>query len=279
MTVTLVAGCAEPASDSCGNGTFCPPSTTCGAQNVCFADVDACPDFANRTPCIIDRENSGYCEEGTCERGPDVIASAAVMPSRMPAVGIEGVVRDHPEVLRSIGNANGYFGFRTPRDITIVIEARYPDALISVTRPIVVADRDVLADYIYGGIPIVPTALVELLSAQLDITFQPDRGVLAGSAFDVITNREVAGMSVTVPPGTCLGPYYFGVSGAVEPGATATQEGGAFAFVDCVVGPTTVTATSPAGPCRTLDADAPGDIAAEIEPDRLLFVGRIVCGQ
>jgi hypothetical protein len=273
----LASACAGPDSDRCNNGTFCPPSTTCGAQDVCFAEVGACRQFSDGMPCLADDVTSGYCDGTACRAGSTIIAYATLVPSGIGLPGVEAVVRDHPEVLRGVGNANGYFEFEVPRDTDAVIELSYPDAYVTVTRPVIVGDEDVLLDALYGGIPVVPVTLADLLAARVGIELLPERGFLTGVSVDP-QGQTVGGVAFSLATGSCDGPYYVDVKGEPVIGATATQPGnGTFAFANCEPGTVMLQASATTGACHTLDRASTDPVPMNVEVGRITYLGRMTC--
>lgn len=277
VVAVMAAACARPGSDRCNDGTFCPPSTTCGAQDVCFAGIGACSQFSDAMPCLVDELTSGYCDGSACRVGATILGFATSVPSGLGLPGVEAHVRDHPEVLRAVGNPNGYFDFKVPRGIEAVIEVSYPDAFVSVTRPILVGDEDVLADFLFGGIPVVSIALGDVLAEMVGIELLPDRGMLTGIS-TTPQGTAVGDVAFSLASGSCDGPYYIDVQGMPVIGGTATVPGnGSFAFVNCEPGTALLQATAATGPCHTLDRASTDPVPIAIEPGRIAYLGRMTC--
>jgi len=279
VAFAAVAACAQPASDACNDGTFCPEHTSCGVNDLCFAHVGECGRFDDRMPCLVDEVTSGFCVEGACAPGLEVIGYAVSIPSALPLPGVEVVVRDHPEILGQITNVNGYFGIRAPHDVVAVIELSYPDTIVSVSRPILVGSSDVQADLIYGGIPMIPVALATLLAEQAGRELLPGRGMVTGQTVGSNGSFDpIGGVAVTLASGSCEGPWYFERDGTPAIGAQTTiANNGTFAFVNCELSAAEIVGTLAGAPCRVLDAPAPGPIAVTPESDRVTAIGRISC--
>jgi hypothetical protein len=272
----VAAACAGPASDRCNDGTFCPPSTTCGAQDVCFADIGTCSQFSDAMPCLVDDVTSGYCDGATCRVGATILGFATSVPSGIGLPGVEAVVRGHPEVLRAVGNPNGYFEFKVPRGVEAVIEISYPDAYLTIARPVAVGDDDVALDFLYGGIPIVPIALGEALADQIGIELLPERGLLTGVSVD-LDGKAVGGVAFSPTTGSCDGPYYFDMQGSPTTETSTVPGNGTFAFVNCEPGTVTLRATATTGACHTFDRASTDPVPMSIEPGRLTYLGRMTC--
>jgi len=275
----IAAGCAEVASDACADGTYCPVGSTCGTNNVCIAHERACSQFADGMPCLVDKATSGFCADDACSVGFEVIGYGLEMPTRSALAGMSVEMRGHPEVGVSLTNVNGYFSLRTPRLTTGVITLTWPEAFVTITRPVTIREAPVTLELSYGGIPIVPRLIAQALASQAGITLSPERGIVMGQAYDLTRGTDDAGgLSVSVPPGRCAGPLYFDASGTIVPTASATIAGaGVFVLGNCETGDLPLTMTSAIGPCRTLDSNETTTIVITPEPEKVLSLGRIAC--
>jgi hypothetical protein len=271
LLALVLAGCPEPAANPCGDGLFCPVDTTCGGEGVCVVDSEACGDFPDDTPCVRDLQR-GFCLAGACDAGVIVIGATETFPLRTFPDGVQVRVIDRPEILGAVTNPNGYFDVVTPRDTDIVLELSYPDALPVRTRTIAVGVDDVLADEIYGAIPIVLDDIARSIADLIGQPLDPANGMISGATFDPANRLSVEGVVVTADGG-CRGPYYFDETGPVLD-ATATVQTGVFVFFDCPPGPVTVSATLGAIACTAID---PVPLQIEVGARMLSHVGRVIC--
>ncbi|MBA2543295.1 MAG: hypothetical protein H0V17_26875 [Deltaproteobacteria bacterium] len=274
--LAMVAGCGESSSVACDDGTFCPDRTVCGGAGVCLVEADACARFDENTACELDLER-GRCVEGACVPGVELIGVAAVVPRREAIEGVEVTARDHPEIVPSLTNRNQFFGLKNiVPDTAVVLELSFPDTRSVVTGPIVLGDRGRSIDVVYGGIPLVAEASLDLVAATTGLAQIPGTGIVSAAAFDPAIGA-FAGMSAVLDVG-CSGPFYLGAELLVVADATATlATDGSFVFVNCPPGAAALTAGFPGRSCRTLDGIPATNLAIEIVADRLLWLGRITC--
>ncbi len=64
----VLAGCLEPATETCADGTLCPPGTRCLAAGGCAtpAAIAACDGLRDDDACDLPGVAGGYCRGGAC---------------------------------------------------------------------------------------------------------------------------------------------------------------------------------------------------------------------
>jgi hypothetical protein len=274
LLLLVLCGCPEPRAVVCDDGLFCPPDTTCGGFGLCLVSEEQCMEFPETTPCQVEVDR-GFCRAGSCVEGVELIGATETFPIRTFPEGVTVFARDHPEIVPSDTNVNGYFGLFAPHQTELVLEVSYPDAHPIVTRRISVGEDAVAVDVIYGGIPIVLDVIVDQIADSIGVTLDPARGVVIGSTFDPDRSTPLDGVVASVADGDCGQAHYFDAQGPVV-GATSTfAETGVFVLFNCLPGAVDLVADRAGVDCRTIDKPAP--IALDVVAGKFLFVGRVTC--
>jgi hypothetical protein len=283
LVIVLASACDGDVAVPCGADLFCPPNTTCAADNLCVADEDTCQAFADDTPCLSTIFGRGRCIDGTCDRGVRIFGVTHIAPELTPLDNVEVRVLAEPAVPAFTTSPTGLFELAAvPRDAEVVVTFSSPGMMPGRTRSLVLRSDDiVVADEPTSCLTLVPMTTLQVIAAVAGSSVMPGRGVIAGGVYDGDVGVGLEGATASVTGTTCDGPIYFR-NQAPNPDATSTSaESPVFLFINCQPGPATVTVTgfAPPGGCVASGraSDRKTDMPLEVITDEMTYLGRIDC--